>query len=367
MNNRTDRLKQIPTDWESWQNLYYQYQQSYIRQKLLAIKYLWLGYSRKQAAQMVSCSYGTLTQWLDDFLSGGFAKLTKPITHLVPSRLNQEQQIELKRMLLEESPKDYGIDRYIWTGKIISKVIEQKWGIGLKDSRIYEILDSLKLSYQKAHRDYANADKECQKEFLATLKKKLLSQQTGEKIIFFDEFAVYDRPSLFYAWAEKNSRPQIPSNERKRHKFNGLLCVDAMTGEEYLKLTETAKTEDIASYFTDLCSDVLKQGFHKLTVILDNNSTHKKKLKNLLQNELLKLGINSDIEIEFMYTPPYSPNYNLVEYLIHQLRLKLLHHQPVGTTIEMIRAQIAQYFQVNHLQTPEQIQNIIAHILALSN
>ena len=109
--------------------------------------------------------------------------------------------------------------------------------------------------------------------------------------------------------------------------------MDAITGEEYLKLTERAKTEDIVSYFTELCSDVSKQGFHKLTVILDNNSTHKKKMKNLLQGELLKLGINSSLEIEFIHTPPYSPDYNLVEYLIHQLRLTLLHHQPVGTTI----------------------------------
>ncbi|WP_226592525.1 winged helix-turn-helix domain-containing protein [Microseira wollei] len=36
---------------------------------------------------------------------------------------------------------------------------------------MYEILDSLKLSHQKAHRDYANADKERQQEFMATLKK----------------------------------------------------------------------------------------------------------------------------------------------------------------------------------------------------
>lgn len=61
-------------------------------------------------------------------------------------------------MLLESRPTDYGIGRNIWTGKIISKVIEQRWGVSLKDSRIYEILDSLKLSHQKAHRDYANAD-----------------------------------------------------------------------------------------------------------------------------------------------------------------------------------------------------------------
>ncbi len=142
--------------------------------------------------------------------------------------------------------------------------------------------------------------------------------------------------------------------------------MDAITGEEYLKLTERAKTEDIVNYFTELCDDISKQGFHKLTIILDNNSTHKKKMKNLLQEELLKLGIHSKLEIEFIHTPPYSPDYNLVEYLIHQLRLTLLHHQPIGTTIEMIRAKIYQYLQVNHLQTPEQIQHTIAHILALA-
>jgi hypothetical protein len=32
--------------------------------------------------------------------------------------------------------------------------------------------------------------------------------------VFYDEFAVYDRPSLYYAWAERNSKPEIPSNEK---------------------------------------------------------------------------------------------------------------------------------------------------------
>jgi transposase len=89
----------------------------------------------------------------------------------VSSRLNPEQQLELKKMLQEQKPIDYGIDRYIWTGKIISTVIKQRWGIELKDSRIYEVLDSLNLSHQKAHRDYANADKERQQQFVETLKK----------------------------------------------------------------------------------------------------------------------------------------------------------------------------------------------------
>jgi len=171
---------------------------------------------------------------------------------------------------------------------------------------------------------------------------------------------------LFYAWAEKNSRPQVPSNERRRNKVNGLFAVDVETGEEYLKLKERAKTEDISSYFADLCRDSVQQGVRKLSVILDNNTTHKKKMRNLLELQLAELGIKEEIEVEFIYTPPYSPNFNLVEYLIHQLRLQLLHHQPAGMTIELIREKLEQYLQINQLQTPQQIQNTIAHICSLA-
>jgi hypothetical protein len=41
--------------------------------------------------------------------------------------------------------------------------------------------------------------------------------------VFFDEFAVYDRPSLFYGWAERNTRPEVKSDERTRNKLNGFL------------------------------------------------------------------------------------------------------------------------------------------------
>ena len=77
------------------------------------------------------------------------------------------------------------------------------------------------------------------KNFLYQLEKKLQSKQEKEKIVFFDEFAVYHRPSIFYGWAEKNTRPQIPSNEKgRRNKLNGMIAVDAVTGEEYLKFLD---------------------------------------------------------------------------------------------------------------------------------
>jgi len=171
---------------------------------------------------------------------------------------------------------------------------------------------------------------------------------------------------MFYAWAEKNTRPQIPSNERgRRQKLNGMLCVDAITGEEYLRLKEQSKTEDVSSYFAQLASDCVKIGTKKLTVILDNNSTHKQKMRSQLEEHLVELEISEQIQIEFIYTPPYSPNFNLAEYIIHLLRVEVLHHQPVDITIELVREKLEKFLSLNQLQTPQQIQNILEHIYCL--
>ena len=48
---------------------------------------------------------------------------------------------------------------------------------------------------------------------------------------------------MFYGWAEKNTLPEIPSNEKgRRNKLNGMISVDVSTGKEYLKLKEKSKT-----------------------------------------------------------------------------------------------------------------------------
>lgn len=147
-------------DLDLWEKMYYKYQKDYVRKILLAIKYLYEGKNRTEVSEIIGCNYKTLSSWIDKFLEGALDELVKAIAHKVPSRLNSEQRLKLKRMLLEQKPTDYGIDRNIWTGKIISSVIEFSWGIKLKTTRIYEILDELKLSHQKAHRDYENTDKE---------------------------------------------------------------------------------------------------------------------------------------------------------------------------------------------------------------
>lgn len=168
---RIESLRNKGMDAEEWQKAYYKHQQQYIRKRLDAIKYLLEGKSRKEVMEKVGCARESLAKWIDLYLEGGLKALSAIVKSQRTERLSVEQKAEMKRMLLEQKPTDYGIDRQIWTAQIILEVIDQRWGVKLKDSRIYDILASMGLSHQKAHRDYENSNIEVQQEFVKTIKK----------------------------------------------------------------------------------------------------------------------------------------------------------------------------------------------------
>lgn len=141
------------------------------------------------------------------------------------------------------------------------------------------------------------------------------------------------------------------------------MSVDAVTGEIYLRLQPKSKTEDVAMYFADLCKDAQAENIEKVSIVLDNNSTHKDKMKRLLQEHLHRLGLTDKITVEFLHTPPYSPDFNLAEYEIHLLRLLKLHHLPSNVTIPDIEKRLE---SVKSLMEPDQISKTLDHIFALA-
>jgi len=82
-----------------------------------------------------------------------------------------------------------------------------------------------------------------------------------------------------------------------------MISVDAVSGEIYLQLKPKSKSEDVAEYLSDLCEDAYKDNIEKLIIGLDNNSTHKEKMKKLLAEHLRTLGIQEKLGIEFLHTP----------------------------------------------------------------
>lgn len=103
-----------------------------------------------------------------------------------------------------------------------------------------------------------------------------------------------------------------------------------------------------------------------MSIILDNCKTHKKKMRELLAHALKEAGVEQKIAVEFVDLPAYSPDFNLVEYVIHQIRLQILHHQPVGMTLEQVKARLEKHLHRGQMQTKQQIQNTLQHILSLA-
>lgn len=85
-------------------------------------------------------------------------------------------------------------------------------------------------------------------------------------------------------------------------------------------------------------------------------------------NLWLSLKSNKDTEdfkVNYEYIAPYSPNYNLAEYAIHLLRLKVLHHSSPKLSLSEKDDLIKNYFKNHHLLDAIEVENIINHILNL--
>ena len=104
---------------------------------------------------------------------------------------------------------------------------------------------------------------------------------------------------------EGNTRPQVKSDERrKRNKLNGMLCVDAVNGKEFFRLSPGSKTEDVSEYLAQLCLEYVELGYDQLCIILDNNPTHKHKMQSQLTLHLEQMGLAKSITVECLYLPP---------------------------------------------------------------
>lgn len=225
--NRVQRIRRAPQDRALWQKLYYKHQKSYQRKRLEAIKLLWDGLKMVDVRLRLGCAVNTLNGWVDSYLSGGFDELLRPkqsgkagTGQLTGTRLRVFRYIVLHKM-----PDDYaehGLSGYVWTLGRLATLLSKKWGIELKAARIHEILDKeLNLSFQKHHRDYANASAAEQQRFVSDMKQRIDNQPEGEVQIWYDEFSVSTRPQASYGWAEKNGSPTIPSNEKKENATTG--------------------------------------------------------------------------------------------------------------------------------------------------
>lgn len=180
-----------------------------------------------------------------------------------------------------------------------------------------------------------------------------------------DEFALRSTTDTHYAWAEKNTAPVPPSNERHREKVNGFLAVELGSGRTTVDFQAQAKTENAVFVLALIVLRYAQLGFRQIAFILDNCRIHGSKMKAAMTELLAQIALTQGVTVTFLHTPVYSPQFNPAEYLIHLVRQQSLYHLPASMPVEARVERIRQHLGQAPPQTPQQIKNILRHIYGL--
>jgi len=107
----------------------------------------------------------------------------------------------------------------------------------------------------------------------------------------------------------------------------------------------------------DLAKSLYAQGYTSADIFLDNNPTHKNKMKTDFYQKL-----NVPMTIRFHHFPKYSPLCNPTEYLIHLIRQKYLHHHDYKLNLQELEKILSDNLLGKTFISKEQLVNILEHI-----
>lgn len=214
MNSLQPAFQKCGLDLIEWKRAMHRQPLEYIRRKLRVIKAYHNNPSVKAIAAQAKLHPRTVRAYLNTYIAGGIAALCVPEKRSQPTNLTPQQQADFKHELLHSRPVDHGLQGNIWTGKLMREYLKQAYSVAYRGG-IYDLLERLHLSHQKAHADYGNADPVKQQAFLESFKNTLLEADQTHAVAVFDEFSICEKPTSYYGWAERNTRPTHLTDEKK--------------------------------------------------------------------------------------------------------------------------------------------------------
>ena len=145
--------------------------------RLYAVYQVAQGNSSRKLEEFYQTSFKQITNWVHRFEKEGLEGLKDKVGRGRKSKLSEHQQEELKDLVKNKTPLDYGYNTATWTGAILIDWIKKNYNIEYKKTQIYNILKRLGFSHQKAKGNYPESDKQKQETFKEDLKKTLGKSQ----------------------------------------------------------------------------------------------------------------------------------------------------------------------------------------------
>jgi transposase len=276
------------------------------------------GREMAESAERYGVSTATVQLYIYEFILKQMASLVYKRPPGRPSKLTKSQRKELCQWI-DEGPEKSGYECGRWNTVLIADLIEQRFHKPYNLHYVADLLKNLGYSYQKArfvsdHLEDVSPKRAdwMNKTWPQTLK---LAQDKQAMLLFGDEASFAQWGSLSYTWSKIGQQPLVKtSGSRKAYKVFGL--IDYFTGTFFYKTLTQGKFNS-ESYQAFLL-DVLNKTQGQLMLIQDGARYHTSKaMKQFFADHTDRL---TQVDL-----PPYSPDFNPIEYLWRNLKSKTTH------------------------------------------
>jgi transposase len=117
--------------------------------RLYLVYQITLGYSSRRLAEIHGISFKQITTWVHRFESEGLEGLKDRKGRGRKSLLPEDKLERIKTLVLKEQPSDHGYRGSRWTGPLLTKWIENNYGIKYQRAQVYNLLRKQGIEFQK--------------------------------------------------------------------------------------------------------------------------------------------------------------------------------------------------------------------------
>jgi len=291
----------------------------------LAVQRVLDGESPKAVTISLKLGEKTIYVWLRKYRKDSEQGLIPGSSTGRPPLLNEKQKATIRRMIIGNDPRQYGLDFGLWTRRLIATLIFEKFNIEIGLTAVGRMLYELGITPQKplklAYQRDPKAVKEWVENTYPNIRKK--AKKTKADIYFLDEAGVRSDSTIGKTWGEKGKKVTI-NNTSVRAKVSAISAVNSSGGFWYQTYTGKFSGEK----FAELLKCFMKNKKNNVILILDGHPSHKSKVVK----EYLK-SLNG--KLEFYFLPPYSPDLNPDEFVWNHLKSHMLPTKYLGSQLSI--------------------------------
>lgn len=262
----------------------------------------------------VMASYGlcrtTIYRWLAVEEEGGAEALASTKATGRPPKLSDRQKRQVFRWINGKDPRQYGFDFGLWTRRIVSELVQRKFGVHLGVTAVGRVLQELGITPQKPLRRAYERDPEAierwKKDVFPALRTR--ARKRGAKIFFLDEAGVRSDQVLGRTWAPRGKTPEVPTSGQ-RQSVNAISAVNPRGDFWYEVYTERLNRDS----FQRLLKNFLRGRREPVFLVLDKHPAHvAKDVAAFVQS------LRGRLELHFL--PGYAPELNPDEFVWNHLK-----------------------------------------------